>query len=77
MQEELEKVGQVSIHFHASQTQLSIITSSFCALVGLLLTKRNHYYFNDSIESNRFWLFSNAFVFFGHKIYHLPTQYVC
>ena len=36
-----EKVGQlfqVAIHFHPSQTQLSlIITGSFCAQVGLLL----------------------------------------
>ena len=62
-QEELEKVGQifqVAIHFHPSQSQLSIITGSFCALVGLLLTKHNHYV-NDSIESNTFfWLFEVA-----------------
>ena len=35
--------------------QLSTITGSLCVVVGLLLTKRNHY-FNDSIESNAFFL---------------------
>ena len=48
---------QVAIHFHPSQTQLSIITGSFCGQVGLLLTKCSHY-FNDSVESNTFFGYS-------------------
>ena len=31
--------------------RLNIINTSFCAEIGLLLTKLNHY-FNDSIDSN-------------------------
>ena len=42
---------QVKIHFHPSHPQPNIINSSFCALVGLLLTKLKHY-FNYSIEIN-------------------------
>ena len=42
---------QAAIHFHPSHPQPNIINISFCALVGLLLTKLNHY-FNDSIETN-------------------------
>ena len=56
-QEELEKVGQlfqVAIHFHPSHLQPNIINTSFCALVGLLLTDLNHY-FNDSVQRNSFW----------------------
>ena len=51
-----QKVGQfcqVAIHFHPSHPQPNIINTSFCALVGSLLTKLNHY-FNDSIETNAF-----------------------
>ena len=44
---------KVAIHFHSSHQQPNIMNSSFCALVGLLLTKLNHY-FNDSIETNMF-----------------------
>ena len=44
---------QVAIHFHPSHPQLDIINSSFCALVGLLLTKF-YDYFNNSIETNMF-----------------------
>ena len=56
-QEEFGKVGQlfqVTIHFHPSHLQPNIINTSFCALVGLLLTKLNHY-FNVSIETDTFW----------------------
>ena len=59
-QEKLEKNGQffqVVIQFHPSHQQPNIIDTRFCALVGLLLTKLNHY-FDDSIDSNMFfWLF--------------------
>ena len=48
---------QVAIHFHPSHPQPNIINTSFCTLVGLLLTTLNHY-FNDSIEKK---------VFFGHS----------
>ena len=48
---------QVAIHFHPSHPQQKIINSSFCALLGLLLTKLN-YYFDDSTDANMFfWLF--------------------
>ena len=45
-------------HFHPSDLQLSIVnsTGSFCALVGLLLRKRDHY-FNNFIETNVFCFF--------------------
>ena len=51
------KVGQlfqVAIHFHPNHQQPNKINSSFCALVGLLLTKVN-YYFNVFIETDTFW----------------------
>ena len=48
---------KVAIHFHPSHPQPNIMNSSFCALVGLLLTKLNHY-FNDSIETNMFFGYS-------------------
>ena len=47
----------VAIHFHPSHLQPNIINTSFCAQVGLLLTKLNHY-FNDSIDTNVFRLFT-------------------
>ena len=47
----------VAIHFHSSHPQPSLINTSFCPLVGLLLTKLNHY-FNDSTDST---------MFFGHS----------
>ena len=48
---------QVVIHFHPSHPQPNIIDTIFCALVGLLLTKLNHYW-DDSIDSSMFiWLF--------------------
>ena len=51
-------IFQVAIHFYPSHSQLNVINSSFCAQVGLLLTKLYHY-FNNSIETNRFfWLFT-------------------
>ena len=59
-QEELEKIGQifqVVIHFHASHPQPKIINTSLCALLGLLLTKPNHY-FDHSIDSNMFFGYS-------------------
>ena len=60
-QKELEKIAQsfqVVIHFHPSHAQPKIINTSFCALLGLLLTKLNHY-FDDFIDSNKFfWLFN-------------------
>ena len=46
---------QVAIHFHPSHPQSKVTNTSFCALLGLLLTKRNHY-FDVSIDSNMiFW----------------------
>ena len=48
---------KVAIHFHPSHPQPNIMNSSFCVLVGLLLTKLNHY-FNDSIETNMFFDYS-------------------
>ena len=57
---ELENIGQffqVAIHFHPSHPQPKIINTSFCALLGLLLTKLNHY-FDDSIDSNMFFGYS-------------------
>ena len=39
---------QVAIHFHPSHPSCTHSYCSFCALVGLLLTKLDHY-FNDSI----------------------------
>ena len=47
------KFFQVAIHFHPSHPQPNIIYTSFCALVGLLLTKLNHY-FKNSTDSNMF-----------------------
>ena len=44
-QNELEKVCQlfqVAIHFHPGHPQPKMNDTSFCALVGLLLTKLNH-----------------------------------
>ena len=56
----LEQIGQffqVAIHFDPSHQQTKKIDTSFCALVGLLLTILNNY-FNDSIDTNMFfWLF--------------------
>ena len=46
-EEELEKTGQffqVAIHFHPSHPQINMNDTSFCALVGLLLMKLNHYF---------------------------------
>ena len=46
-QEELKKIGQffqISIHFHPSHLRPKIINTSFCVLVGLLLTKCYHYF---------------------------------
>ena len=45
--EELKKIGQffqVAIHFHPGHLQIKINDTSFCAPVGLLLTKLNHYF---------------------------------
>ena len=59
-QEELEKTGQffqVAINFHPSHPQPKIINTSFCALLGLLSTKLNHY-FDDSIDSHMFFGYS-------------------
>ena len=56
-QEELEKVGQifqVTIHFNPSHLQLNIINISFFALVGLLLTKPNHYFDDSQFKQIRF-----------------------
>ena len=53
----LKKSGQfsqVAIHFHPSHPQPKIINIFFCALLGFLLTKLNHY-FDDSIDSNMFF----------------------
>ena len=44
---ELGKTGQffqVSIHFHPNNLQPRMNDTSFCALVGLLLTNLNHYF---------------------------------
>ena len=45
---------------HPSDLQLKMIDTSFCALVGLLLTNLNHF-FNVSIDTNEvvffFWPF--------------------
>ena len=35
---------QVAIHFHPCHLQTKMIGTSFCALVGLLLTILNHYF---------------------------------
>ena len=43
----------VARHFHPSHRQPNIISTYFCAIVGLLLTKLNHY-FNDCTDSNMF-----------------------
>ena len=40
---------QIVIHFHPIHPQPNKTKTSFCALVGLLLTELNHYY-NDSID---------------------------
>ena len=51
-QEELQEIGQlfqVAIRFHPCHPQAKMIDTSFCALVGLFLTKLNHY-FNVSIR---------------------------
>ena len=56
-QEELERIGQlfqVAIRFHPSHPQAKMIDTSFCALVGLFLTKLNHY-FNVFIDTNKFF----------------------
>ena len=45
---------QVAIHFHPSYPQPKMITTSFCALVGFLLAKLNHY-FDVSIDTNIFF----------------------
>ena len=54
-QEELEKMAiflQVAIHdFHPSHPLPKIIKTSFCALVGSLLTNLIHY-FDDSLDIN-------------------------
>ena len=42
---------QVAIRFHPGHPQPKMINTSFCALVGLLLTKLNHY-FNVCIHIN-------------------------
>ena len=44
-------IFQVEIHFHPSHPKPHRINTSFCTLVGLLLTKL-HQYFNNSIDSN-------------------------
>ena len=58
--DKLEKIGQffqVTIHFHPDHLQTKMINTSYCALVGLLLTILNNY-FNVSIDTNMFfWLF--------------------
>lgn len=46
----------VAIHFHPSHLQPKIIKTSFCSLVGLLLTKPNHY-FNVFVDILFFLLF--------------------
>ena len=45
---ELEKVAQlfqVAIHFHPRHPQLTTLTDNFNALVQLLLTKLDHYFY--------------------------------
>ena len=59
-QEELEKTGQffqVAIHFHHihPQTKMTGIDINSCTLVGLFLTKLNHY-FIVSIDTHVFLL---------------------
>ena len=48
---------QVAIHFHPGRSQTKLINVSFCALVGFLLTKLNHY-FNVSIDTSMFFRYS-------------------
>ena len=60
-QEELEKLGQfsfqIAIHFHPIHPQPRINDSSFCVLVGLLLTKVRHY-LNVSVDTKIFFRYS-------------------
>ena len=58
---------QVAIHFHPSHPQPNIIDNSFCALVGLLITKLNHY-FNDSTETNTFFGYSSVTLKIGDTV---------
>ena len=46
------KLTELQSTFHPSHPQPNIINTSFCAVVGLLLTKLNHY-FNDSTGTNK------------------------
>ena len=62
-QKELGKIGQffqVAIHFHPSHPQPKVDETSFCALVGLLLTKLKHY----------LSVYSHTNMFFGYSKGH-------
>ena len=59
-QEKIEKIGQffqVAIHFNPGHPQPKIINTSFCALVGELLTNLNRY-FNVSVDTDMIFGYS-------------------